>query len=114
MAKKHRNRERKYRRLGGSGELPESAVQKAVEAWLTMYGWRWTANRDSRRTVGHRGFPDITAVKDKRLLFIECKARYGKFGKGQEDWLVSLRDAGAVCFVARPDNLNSLLRFLKE
>ena len=114
MAKKHRNRQRKYRRLGGSGELPESSVQKEVEFWLKRYKWRWTHTGDSRSVRGHRGVPDIVALKGKVQLVVECKRKGGRFGPGQKEWLEAYREVGAVVMVVTPENLGNLVQFLRN
>lgn len=111
MAKKHKNRERKYRRLGGSGELPESMVRKEVEQCLTEFGWTWVPT-DSRR--GSRGAPDIFAARGKVMLGIKCKRSGGQFGPGQEEWMNAIREAGMVAMVVSPENMPVLVRFLKN
>ena len=88
-------------------------MQKTCERWLQHFGWRWTHNGDSRRTRGHRGVPDLMAVKGGRMLFIECKRDGGRFGPGQQEWMGALQLAGALCLVVRPNTLGDFIETLK-
>lgn len=115
MAKKHRNRtEFSARNRGEPRPITEAKVQKSAENWLTRLGWRWTHNGDSRRTRGHRGVPDLMAVKGTCLLFVECKRSGGKFGPGQQEWLGALTIAGAKTYVVSPDNFAEFIIFLRK
>ena len=93
--------------------MNEAKVQRECEHWLSHYGWRWTHNSDSRKTRGHRGVPDLMAVKEGKLLFIECKRDGGRFGKGQQEWMGELQIAGALCLVVRPSTLGDFIETLK-
>lgn len=78
---------------------------------LSYNGWWWIHARPSRTTdggwvtatqgSGASGFPDITAVRGRRLLFIELKSTRGKVTAAQQDWLARLRDAGVEAVLVR-------------
>ena len=93
--------------------ITEAKVQRTCEHWLQHFGWKWTHNSDSRRTRGHVGVPDLMAVKEGKLLFIECKRDGGRFGPGQQEWMGELQIAGAMCLVVRPNTLGTFIETLK-
>lgn len=83
------------------GQESERDFQRWVTDLLSLRGWRWVHFRTS---VGHKGryqtaqdgapgFPDIVAVREGRVLFIETKRQDGKTTDDQEAWLAVL----AVC-----------------
>ena len=115
MAKKHRNRGNYTpRNTGEVRPITEAKVQKSAEDYLTKLGWRWTHNSDSRRTRGHRGVPDLLAVKGTCLLFVECKRSGGRFGPGQEEWLRALKLGGAETYCVSPDNFAAFVIWLRK
>lgn len=77
----------------------EAELQSAVTDMLTLYGWKWHHETDSRKS--RRGFPDIIAVHPTgRLLLIELKGydkrgRLGKVTPEQQGWLEVWHRAGA-------------------
>ena len=102
------------RNRGAPPAVTESKVQRSVEGLLTQLGWRWTHNSDSRRARGHRGVPDILAVRGDCILFVECKRSGGKFGPGQEEWLRALKIGGAETYVVSPDNFAAFVIWLRK
>ena len=110
---KRKSRGGRAANTGHAPAITEKKVQQTCERWLTHFGWRWTHTSDSRKTRGHRGVPDIMAVKEGRLLFVECKRSGGRFGKGQQEWMGELQIAGAVCLVVRPESLGTFIETLK-
>jgi hypothetical protein len=50
------------------------------------------------------GYPDITAVRRDRILFIELKAEKGRLSEEQGAWLADLGAAGAEAFCWRPSD----------
>ena len=92
--------------------MSERELRSAVTKFLGKRGWRWSYCTNSRYTKGMRGVPDILCVKADRLLFVECKTEFGKVTNDQQDWLNSLRLAGAWAVVIRPDDLEGFFEAL--
>lgn len=88
--------------------MTEKQWQAIVVELLQRHGWRvfhpWTAIHSAA------GYPDLTAVRDGRLLFIECKTAKGRVSKAQVEWLTALDGVKvADAFVCRPaDDLGEL------
>jgi hypothetical protein len=90
--------------------VSERDFQQTVTDALTAFGWRWIHFRPARTERGWRtaisgspGYPDISAVRGKRILFIELKAMNGKMRDEQRAWLSALGAAGAEVHCWRPD-----------
>jgi hypothetical protein len=101
-------------------KVGERDFQKAVCEALTAFGWRWTHFRPARTGTGWRtplsgspGYPDISAVRGERILFVELKAANGKLRDEQRSWLSALGAAGAEVHCWRPGDwpvIEGLLR----
>ena len=95
--------------------MSESELFNEVATLLKGLGWRYfhipaTAYRHGVRA----GFPDITAVKGERLLFIELKREKEKLSDEQAAWAYALLGVAARTvyetvqyLVWRPSNLLS-------
>lgn len=82
--------------------MPEKELMQNVLDMARSLGYWCYHTFDSRRSSP--GFPDIIAVKGKRLLALECK-RHGKdLTEAQVSWLMKLQDAGFICRTIRPDD----------
>lgn len=73
--------------------MTEAKLFEAIRELLDLYQWRWVHHYNSQRS--NPGFPDITAVRGPRLLFIELKGvdtqgRPGQVSKDQQAWLAAL------------------------
>lgn len=66
--------------------------EKQFEAALVQYaklaGWRVFHPFDSRRSEA--GYPDLTLVRDGRLVFSELKTERGRLSTAQEEWIEAL------------------------
>lgn len=52
--------------------MPETQLRYSVQELLTIYGWTWHHETDSRKS--RKGFPDLIAVHPSgRFLLIELK-----------------------------------------
>jgi len=62
------------------------------------------------------GYPDLTCVRDGRLLFIEAKTATGRVTEHQAEWLEWLNHSapGVEARVVRPQDWDTLLAWLKE
>jgi VRR-NUC domain len=98
----------------------EKDFQKAVTDALNALGWRWYHSRPAQTSKGWRtalsgdaGYPDITAVRRDRILFIELKAQNGRLSEEQGVWLADLGAAGAEAFCWRPSDWPAIEEMLR-
>jgi hypothetical protein len=96
-----------------SVKMTEKTLTELVKKSLIRGGWMVSHFHDSRRQVkpgvfvgdkAAKGFPDIVAIKETRLLIAELKSEKGKFRDGQIEWLNSFSKVGAEAFVWRPEH----------
>lgn len=60
------------------------------------------------------GYPDLTLVRDGKLLFIELKASKGRLSDDQRHWLAALGSVpGVTAAVARPSDWAEVVRLLR-
>jgi len=95
----------------GEGGMTEREFERTVLETLRLFGWRFTHFRAARTSKGWRtplsgdpGFPDIVAVRGKRILYIELKAERGRLSDDQGRWLAALGLAGADVHCWRPSD----------
>lgn len=69
--------------------MSERQLQDAVVELARLLGWLVYHPYDSRRS--QPGFPDLTMVKGRRLVFAELKTGTGKLRPEQIVWLDALR-----------------------
>jgi hypothetical protein len=100
--------------------VSEKDFQKAVADALNALGWRWYHSRPAQTSKGWRtalsgdaGYPDITAVRRDRILFIELKAEQGRLSEEQGAWLADLGAAGAEAFCWRPSDWSAIEEALR-
>lgn len=77
----------------------ERAFQRRVKQLLHVNGWLQFSQPTTQEQVkneGDPGYPDLTATRDGRILFIELK-KQGEYPRPeQQDWLTDLRKNSAV------------------
>ena len=67
--------------------LTESQIQSAAVDALKMSGWETTVtSQDKPARGGLLGLPDVIAVRDDHVLFIECKTAKGRLRQKQRKW----------------------------
>lgn len=73
----------------------EDQLLATVTEALTLRGWRWTHSRRSDRAqlMGHKGFPDLIAIRGERLLLAELKTEAGRLSPEQKAWLGAFETA---------------------
>lgn len=77
--------------------------QKQVLGLAQFRGWATYHTYDSRKSQA--GYPDITAVRPPRVLFIELKTETGVVSDAQRAWLDALAQCpGVTALVARPSD----------
>lgn len=86
--------------------------QRTVMALLRLHGWRvyhtWLSIRSAP------GFPDIIAVRDRRLVAIELKSARGALSDEQREWLEALAAAGVETHVWRPSDWETAKRVVSR
>lgn len=102
----------------------EDECEDAIIQAAKMAGWRVHAERKAgsganwRTPIkGDRGYPDLTMVKGKSLLFIELKRDVtGKIGPGQDEWIDALDNVAGVqaMIVYVPSDQDRLIRALQR
>ena len=101
-----------YRRLMGLAEPLEADFQASVIELAGVLGWLSYHTHDSRRSSP--GYPDLTLVRDDRLLFAELKRGRRKPTDPQTAWLEALGKAKRVsAHVWRPANWIEIERALR-
>ena len=86
---------------------------------MHLAGWKyWHIRRsDKALLMGHRGWPDITALPprlDGPLLVIEAKAARGALTEDQGRWLALLHRAGVTTAVIRPNRYDRALHLILD
>jgi Holliday junction resolvase len=91
------------RRAAPKPHVSEAEFQAGVEKLLTLHGYDWWHDRDSR--LNKAGLPDILAIRDDRLVVIECKSESGRVRPEQDRWLRLFAGVRRVeVAVARPSD----------
>lgn len=106
-------------------EQSESQFQQAVQELATLEGWGWMHVRGRQMVSGYYrtptdgplgpGWPDLSLVRDGRLLFAELKAQKGILSKRQKEVLAVLRAIPcAEVYVWRPSDWSVILEVLSK
>lgn len=81
-------------------EQTEARFQAEIERMAKAAGWLHYHTHDSRRSQA--GYPDLTLVRGRKLLFRELKTETGRVTPEQRRWLEALEAAGQDAGVWRP------------
>lgn len=90
----------------------EAQLYIAVTDALGWRGWRWMHIGRSDHALlndAGAGWPDIVALRGRRLLVVELKSHSGSYEPGQIEWLDAFRAAGAETLTLRPEGLDAFL-----
>lgn len=93
-----------------SGELTEAALQAGIVRAARQLGWLVYHPWSSINSAA--GYPDLTMVKGKRIVWCEVKSSKGRLSAAQVEWLDALRQAGAEAYVVKPADYDSFLMIL--
>ena len=99
--------------------VSESDWQKIVIKIAVRNDWKWyhppnnLPNKYGNIQNIVAGYPDLTLVKDKRLLFVELKTDKGRVSKEQKEWQEVLKKAGCECYIWRPKDLIEVQKILR-
>lgn len=80
--------------------MTEAQLQDAIIACARALRWLVYHTHDSRHSAA--GFPDLTLVRGRRLLFVELKKATGDTTAAQRAWMQALRDANVEVYLWRP------------
>lgn len=88
------------------GRQTEAQFQAAVIEAARLHGWLvfWWPN-----AVINPIWPDLTLIKDSRVVFAELKTERGKLGKKQLERLQELASAGMDVRVWRPSGWDAFI-----
>jgi hypothetical protein len=92
--------------------VSEKQFMASVVELARWCGWLIFHPFDSRRSTA--GFPDLTLVRDGRLLFCELKSERGRVSADQQQWLDALQLAGCDVVVWRPDDWPAIVEALRR
>ncbi len=98
----------------------EQEIQSEIIEWLKSHGVLvWKCNLGGIRFAGRgmgknpmKGFPDLGACHDGRLIAIEVKRYDGRMSPEQLEWKRRLEKAGAIVIVAT--SIESVRRHFEE
>lgn len=91
-------------------DITEAAFQDLVVQLARWCGWHVYHTYDSRRSDA--GYPDLTLVRNRVLLFRELKARRGRMTEEQQEWGQLLLYAGQSWAVWRPEDWDLVVETL--
>lgn len=96
----------------GTKPQPESFILNQVRDILRLDGWDVT--RHQQGMGSRRGFPDLTALKDGKTLYIEIKTKTGKQSAYQVEFEKICRAHGGTYILARSvDDVKPYLTSIK-
>lgn len=97
-------------------QITEHTFQDKVISYARQFGWRVSAMHKSQDIWWgcDVGFPDLTMVRGERLIFAELKAMGGRLGKGQPEWIESLKRTGAEVYLWRPSDEATVIKTLSS
>lgn len=101
--------------------VSETDFQKAVIRLATLQGWlvnhqRPAQNRRGEWSTpiqGHKGYPDLTLVRDRRIIFAELKKQGAYPSPEQKQWLSTIETVAQGCplvavYVWRPSDWDTI------
>ncbi len=90
-------------------KITESKFRKKVADFLTKRGWLVAYNHTTFTGKG-KGFPDLNAVRNGIIMYIELKVGYGKLSPEQEIWRDEIRKSVAIWMELRPEGFDTFKR----
>jgi len=80
-------------------KTPENLVKREIKDWLSLKGW---FHFPILQGLGaYPGIPDIIAMKNGVVLFIEVKSEKGKLSPSQQDFFRNVENQGCNYIIAR-------------
>ena len=114
-----------FRQLNEEGEMkirprPERDVIRSITQYLRLWGWDvyrinnagvWNAKARHGKGAwifhGTPGVSDLIAIKNDRMIFIECKSEHGKVSPEQQEFLDKISNVKHVqgCIARRIEDV---------
>jgi len=79
-------------------EPTENDIKKQVKDWLMYHGWFVFYLLQGLGSF--RGVPDLIAIKDGHVLFIECKREKNRLSRDQEKFKDQIEKHGGIYITA--------------
>ena len=89
----------------------EEQFKQAVIDMARLHQWLVYHTYDSRRSAP--GFPDLTLVRDGKLIFAELKVGKNNPTESQRRWLTELRRANCAVYLWRPCDWREIEQVLR-
>ena len=102
--------------------ITEAQFQSQILEACRLFHWRTAHFRAARTAHGWRtavsgdglGFPDLVAVRGRRLLVAELKrSAKARPTPAQQDWLADFRSAGCEVYLWTPDDWDQITDVLR-
>jgi len=92
--------------------LTEKQFEAQIKDLAKIFGWRYYHPFLSKWS--ERGWPDVTLLRDRRLIIAELKSEKGKLTEAQARWLWNLRKVpGISVYIWRPRHIEKIAEVLK-
>jgi hypothetical protein len=91
--------------------MTEAQFQAQIIQLAKLYGWKIYHTHDSRKSEA--GYPDLTMVKGRRLIFAELKVE-AELTAEQYFWLEDLIKTGNEVYLWSPDMWDEIQRVITE
>lgn len=104
-------------------DFTEREFQRQITDLAEMMGWSWAHFRPAKTSHGWRvpvsgplgaGWPDLTLVRDDRLVFVELKRTTSQQPSPDQRFVLSLLSAVAETYVWRPGDIDEVARVLSS
>src|SRR3990167_5780186 len=101
-------------------KIKESEILAMTKQILSLHGYKvyrinnaGTWNGRAYVFHGTKGVPDLIAINDGNVLFVECKGTSGKVSDEQREFINLVNAKMAFSYVITPDNVKLLPDLLK-
>ena len=104
-------------------DISEADWMRQVTELAEMLGWSWAHFRPAKTAHGWRtpvsgplgaGWPDLTLVRDDRLLFVELKRDKNARPTPDQTFVLTLLGIAAETYVWRPSDWDDVARILQS
>ncbi len=82
--------------------ITEKTFQQLIINLAHLRGWLTYHTHNSKHSA--RGYPDLTLVRQNRIVFAELKTTRGQLTPDQQKWLQALENTGVEVYVWKPND----------